>query len=118
MVPPPVGAVVTAPPPAWTSVFVNGATQLDCGGARYTRRYRTATGHAAVDRCDGEEFAGRRGGRRRSRHHGFKFSSAYYQPFYSSSSAIYDGSQAKLTKRRRAMRSHLGFHFIIERSIS
>jgi hypothetical protein len=89
-VPPPQGAVVATPPPSCSTVYVGSASELDCGGAFYTRvenGYKvspppigssvTILPSGAVDQnINGTTY--------------FVFGGAYYRPFYSGSSGIYE----------------------------
>ena len=90
MVPPPQGAVVAIPPPSCSTVYVGSATELDCGGAFYARvenGYKvspppvgssvTTLPSGAVDQnIKGTTY--------------FVYGGAYYRPFYSGSSVIYE----------------------------
>jgi hypothetical protein len=90
VVPPPQGAVVPTPPPSCSTVYVGSSDR-----ARLRRRILRACrerlqSQPAADRIDRHDAAKRRSRSEHQRHNLFVFGGAYYRPFYSGSSVIYE----------------------------
>jgi Family of unknown function (DUF6515) len=90
VVPPPEGAVVTTPPSSCSVIYAGDSPKLDCGGAFYAH---VANGYQVIPPPIGSTVTRLPNGAVSENIEGvayFRFGDAYYRPFYSGSSAIYE----------------------------